>query len=248
MNNTLPSRADLPLFMQKQFEFTDCIRDPANKPLPEGIEARRMNAYQRVVYNNIEDLLAHNFPVIHDITSAEEWHAMVRDFVSNFRCHTPIFPVFGQEFVRYLQEGRDNPNDPPFLVELAHYEWVEMEIYLSEEEITLDSVDTEGDLLASQIALNPLLKRLAYHFPVHHISEDFLPDTPGDQVTCIVIFRRQNDDQTVGFMEVNPISDRLLAILQDNPELTGHAALSQIAEEMQHPNPDAVIAGGLEIL
>lgn len=248
-SNTQHARADLPLFMQKQLEFADCLRDPEHAPIPEHIEPRRIAAYQEVVYNNFEDLLAHNFPIIREITSNQRWHSMVRDFVMNHRCQTPYFPQFGKEFIQYLQTVREDPIDPPFLLELAHYEWMELETLLNETEVTFASVDRHGDLLEGHPVLSPLANRLAYEYPVHKIGPDFQPQETDGHISCLVVYRQFDGDESVGFLEINPITDRLLTLLQENTDQrSGTAILQQIAAEMQHPNPDIVIAGGLQTL
>jgi len=53
-------------------------------------------------------------------------------------------------------------------------------------------------------------------------------------------------------MELNAVSARLIALLEEDAEKTtrrtGRELLAQIADEMQHPNPNAVIEGGLTLL
>jgi len=248
-NNTSQTQADLPHFMQQQFAFTQCLRDPEHAPIPNNIEPRRIAAYQEVVYNNFEDLLAHNFPIIREITTDQRWHSMVRDFILQHRCQTPYFPQFGTEFIQYLEHTREDPNDPPFLLELAHYEWMELKILLSEIEVDLSTVNRAGDLLNGYPVVSPLAHRLAYEYPVHQISPDFQPQEPGDAVSCIVVYRHLDAEESVGFLEINPITDRLLALLQtQETPLSGAAILAQLAQEMQHPNPEVVIAGGAQIL
>ena len=49
------------------------------------------------------------------------------------RCRTPYFSQLGEEFIGWLQDGyRAEEGDPPFLLELAHYEWVELALSLAE--------------------------------------------------------------------------------------------------------------------
>ncbi|MGD8933360.1 MAG: DUF2063 domain-containing protein, partial [Gammaproteobacteria bacterium] len=52
----------------------------------------------------------------------------------------------------------------------------------------------------------------------------------------------------VKFLEINPVTARLVTLLQENPEITGELALDQIAREMNHPNPAIVTEGGLSAL
>ena len=49
-------------------------------------------------------------------------------------------------------------------------------------------------------------------------------------------------------MELNAVSARLLALLEDNRELTGSQLFQQIATELQHPEPDSVVQSGMNLL
>ena len=49
-------------------------------------------------------------------------------------------------------------------------------------------------------------------------------------------------------MEINAVTARLLYLLNEDSSSTGQSALEKIAEELQHPNPEAVIKCGLETL
>jgi hypothetical protein len=50
------------------------------------------------------------------------------------------------------------------------------------------------------------------------------------------------------FTELNPVSARLFSLLQEFPQQKGRARLQQIADELQHPDPQTVIQGGAGIL
>ena len=70
---------------------------------------------------------------------------MIRAFLHGIRCHTPLFPEIPREFLQYLQDAAaDHPDDPPFALELAHYEWVEIALDLDETELTTIPADRAG--------------------------------------------------------------------------------------------------------
>nr|WP_315982701.1 hypothetical protein [Aliamphritea spongicola] len=85
-----------------------------------------------------------------------------------------------------------------------------------------------------------------YEYPVHHISESFIPEAKSEAPTCLVVYRN-NQDQ-VKFMEINPLTARLLHLLAEDTDLSGRDALLQIAAEMAHPDPEVIVQGGLSIL
>jgi len=234
-------------FKKHQYEFTAHIRDPEKNPKPEGIEDRRMAIYRELLFNNIEGFIASGFPVIRKIYSDENWHKMIRDFFSRHKSHSPYFLEISQEFIDYLQNERiPQSEDPAGLIELAHYEWVELALHVSDENISMDNIDANGDLLTQRPVFSPLAWPLVYQFPVHTMGPENLPDEAPAQATYLVVYRNRNDE--VQFLEINPVSARLIGLLQDNESYNGVDAIAHIIKEMNHPNPDIVRQGGLHAL
>ena len=237
---------DSPPFIRKQYEFTAHIRDPEAHAAPAEIEDRRMAIYRELFYNNVENFIATGFPILRSLYSDEQWHAMVRDFFSRHQCKTPYFLEISQEFLAYLEHERAAEQDPPFLRELAHYEWTELALSISEEEIPHVGVDPRGDMMAGIPVLSPLAWLLSYQFDVHRIGPEYQPDNPPAQITTLLVYRDRHDE--IGFMEINPVTAHLIQKIQLHPGMTGTEILEQIAGELNHPNPDVVINGGKEIL
>ena len=232
----------LPDFKQAQYSFTAHIRNPQHNPVPEGIEDRRIGIYRDLLYKNVEGFISGCFPVIRSIYSDADWERMTRSFFANHQSKSPYFLEIAQEFLSYLQHEREpQPEDPSGLIELAHYEWVELALSVSDDTIDMNGVDANGDLLEGHPILSPVAWPLAYEFPVHRMSPEYLPDT-AEQPTYLVVYRNRNDD--IKFMELNPVTARLLNLVQDNERISGRQAIEQISAEMQHPNPDVVLQGG----
>lgn len=226
-----------------QFAMANFLRNPQSVPAPEGIEPRRLKIYQGLVYNNIEGFISSGFPVLRSLYADASWHDLVGDFIDCHRCHTPYFLEISQEFLRYLtQDRKDNPVDPPFLAELAHYEWVELALDVSEQSI--DNMKCVQLPLQEVVVLSPLAWLLSYHFPVHKIGQGFQPDEPGEP-TFLVVYRNRDDE--VRFMELNSATARLLELLRDNTSATGSEVLSRLAGELKL-STEAVLGFGGELL
>jgi len=235
--------AEQPNFIARQYAFAAHIRDPEHVSTPEGVEDRRMAIYRDLFYNNVESLLSGFFPVLRRILTDDHWHAMVRDFFIRHRAQTPLFLELAQEFLDYLQNEREtNHGDPAFLIELTHYEWVELALSISDDEPNPSLANPNGDLMEGCPIVSPLAWNLSYRFPVHQISPDFQPQTPGDQPTHLVVYCNRAND--VEFLEINAVTQRLLQLLKENLDWTGLKTVKRIAKELQHPQPELVIQAG----
>jgi len=240
--------AELPLFKRTQYAFAAHIRNPELNPIPDDVEARRMKIYSELFFNNVEDFISNTYPVLKEITAEDDWNDMLRDYFSHHLAHTPLFPEMPREFLKYLENERDNANDPAFIKELAHYEWVELALMTSDldETITWDKIDKDGDLLNQQPVLSPLAWPLIYQYPVQHISADFMPEAPSQQPVYLLVYRDNEDD--VHFMELNPVTALLIQFINDDNQLSTKKILEKIADQLSHPDPKAVIEGGMQIM
>ncbi len=231
----------------QQFQLAAHNRDPGHAPPPPGIEERRLAIYRDLFYNSLQGLLSGNFPVIRKLLGDAGWHALVRDFYREHRCATPLFPELPSEFIQYLQARAEAGRaDQPWLLELAHYEWVELALDLSQARADDVPHDAAGDLLAGQPALSPLAWPLAYAWPVHRLSPDFQPDQAPPAATFLLVQR--DAGFKVRFNELSPLSFRLLQRLSDEPGLTGRQQLLALAEEALAPDPEAFVALGHDML
>jgi len=242
----MQNKDNLPEFMRKQYEFAAHIRNPEVNNKPDDVEDRRMAIYRDLFYNNVEGFIASGFPILRELYDDEDWHAMVRDFFARHACETPYFLEISQEFLSYLQNERDNPDDPAFINELAHYEWIELALSVDEDEIPEQGINPDGDFLEGKPVLSPLAWLLSYQFDVQHIGPDYQPQQPPEQATNLVVYRDRNDE--IGFMEVNPMTAHLIQSLQIDESLTGKSLLENIAQQLNHSDPDVVIKGGLQIM
>jgi hypothetical protein len=227
-----------------QRQFTRHIRDPLHACRPKGVNARRMGVYTEIVFNNLAEVVSACFPVCRSILGVRRWNRLLRRFFIEHQCTSPLFRQIPEEFLRWLETTQEDA--PPFLYSLAHYEWIEMALAFSDATCSEHFAEpVTGDMLGKRPVLAPALALLSYPFAVHRINKRRQPEHPDDQLTHIVVFRRADD--VVKFIVLNPVSARLLALLSAG-NLSGEQVLRQIAAEMQHPKPQVVIDGGLEIM
>lgn len=233
-----------------QRAFAAHIREPDLHAAPTGIEDRRMKIYRELFYNNIEGFISSAFPILRKLYSDTDWHLMVRDFVHRHQSQTPYFLEISEEFLAYIENERQAQDcDPPFIFELARYEWAELALFVAEQDIpvnTFDSQANNGNLLDSIPVLSPLAWLMVFQYPVHKIGPSFQPQEPDQQPTCLVIYRNRQDK--VCFLEANMVTARLLELCDENPDRMGRDLLGQMATELNHSDPAVVIEGGAETL
>lgn len=234
-------------FKELQYQFASHLRNPAVIPSPQGIEDRRMQIYRDLFYNNVEGFISNGFPVLRSLISDEKWHRMVRAFFSEYRCQTPYFLEISQEFLNYLQHSRQpEQDDYPFMLELAHYEWIELVADTDVDEIPSSGFNSNGNLMQGRPLVSPLAYVLSYQYPVHKISVDFIPSEAPTVATFLIVYRDRNDD--VRFMEINGVTARLLMLLEEHPDFTGADAVEAVAAELPHLDQKIVLQGGEDAL
>jgi len=234
-------------FKDIQYAFAKHLRDPENTPGFEGIEDRRLKVYRELFFGNIKSLVSQTFPVLKKFYTDPQWDTLIRNFMIKHESSTPLFLEVSSEFVDYLQNKHElTDNDPPFLLELAHYEWVELAVSVMDAELDESKIDVNGNLNSGIPFLSPFISSLAYTYPVHEIKPGYDATTKPDHATFLLVYRNRSDQ--VEFMLLNAVSARLIALMQEDQRKTGSQLLAQIAEELQHPNPQAVIDGGMGLI
>lgn len=183
-----------------QLAFAARIRQPEAQALLPGITAERMAVYEGLFFNNIESFLSSGFPVLRRLFDDVRWQRLVRSFIAGHRCATPYFLEIGAEFVGWLQRGFvADADDPPFLLELAHYERVELELDVATAELPVQG-------------WSPLAWPLAYAWPVQRLSAEYRPQQAPAEPTCLLAWRDRADK--VRFQQLSPFAYHLALRLQ----------------------------------
>ncbi len=224
-------------FQQYQYDFTAHIRDPKNNPKPDNVDEERMAVYREGVYNNIFESASVCFPVCQETVGGEDWDATIRRFVATHHASSPIFRDIPHELLTFLEADEKTP---PMIKQLAHYEWVELAVGGMQTEAP--ALSNSVDLINEIPVLAPAHMLLQYDYPVQKISAQFKPEeTEG---THLLVFRKA--DFEVSFIELNPMVFVLLNLAKEG--LTGEQALTSLAEQIQHPEPEAIIEFGHGVL
>lgn len=223
------------------------LRDPEHCAPPPEMDPQRAQVYRDLVFANLSSLISGTFPVLVKILGDKRWRSLVRIFLRDYRAHTPKFGEIAEEFVEFLASEPAALADgtwAPFMVELAHYEWVEMALQQSEAE-PLAAGDADS-LLDRPLQVSPLAWPLAYAWPVQWVGPDYQPDVAPDQPTLLLV--RRDEDWSVKFSSLTPLAWRLLQRIDEFPELSGREQLQALASEAGSAGSSAFMANGAALL
>ena len=243
-------KKELPHFQQYQQAFTAYIRDPIGQPRPKNVAIKGMNVYKEIVFNNLFESVSACFPVARKVLGKRAWLSLIREFFRVHSANTPIFRKIPEEFLTYLTNLDQCSSEvlPEYLTSLCHYEWIELLVSTmandpTETVINNQIVEVGGDLLEYQLVFSPTMQLLNYPYAVQKISPRYKPKEK--IATHLLVFR--DTEYIVKFIELNPITFRLIELLKDK-NMTSRQALTQIANEIGNLPLEHAIQFGLKIL
>lgn len=230
-------------FQHTQLELARYLRSPETNPAPAQVEERRLHIYRDLIYNNIENFIANVFPVTRSILTDDVWHGLVRSFIQHHHCQTPYFLQISDEFVQYLLQERGlQEGDPPYLLELVHYEWIELALDVSTEVIP-DAGAWPQNLDETRPRVSPLAVCFSYQYPVQKVSATHRHWEL--EPTQLLVYRNRQDK--VCFIAANPLTARLLFLLQEKDQhLIAH--LQSIAAELGAVDFDSLKKQAISLL
>lgn len=205
--------------------LTDAVRNPL-LAVPDGLDPKRLGVYRRLVLNNVFSILSANFPVAERCLGVD-FRGLAVDFLENHRAHTPLFTELPQELMAFVSE-RPDPRWP-FLLELLHYEWIELKLALSD---AVECKPAQGDL-----ALSAYAEPLAYLFPVQQIQPGFLPLHAGAAPTLLLAYRDRHFQ--VQFHALQPAAYCLLASLGASGPMSADLLIAHVLEALALVDADS---------
>ena len=231
-------------FIEVQQAFMAHIRNPEHNAKPEDVSERRIKIYNELFFNNIEGFVASAFPILKSLYEDTSWIAIVRQFFVLHDCKSPYFLVISKEFLAFLQHTYDvTEQDPAFMLELAHYEWVELDVAVYQ---STDDYCDITDWVSQPLYLRDTARNLSYMFPVHQISQDFMPVNASEQPHYFVVYR--DTDEEVAFISSNPMTALLLNQLEQNPGITLATLVEEVAIQLPQFSYEQLSAGAQQTL
>ena len=226
-------------YQKVQHDFTQRIRHGNSMPLPDNVSESRMQVYQELLFNNIYEIVSQCFPVISAIVDDKFWRSLMAEFIALNPCQTPYFHRLAQEMVSFL--GTLNLPDYPYLAQLAHYEWIELELDIDDKKLDLSGVSQEIEL-SSQLIFSPQVRLLNYDFDVENIGANYLPTEP--VASYLLVYRKE--DGHVDFIKLNQLSHSLLTLLMDEKSLG--TVIDEVIKLSPVQDKQLVISGAINLI
>ncbi|RVT46220.1 DUF2063 domain-containing protein [Rheinheimera sediminis] len=228
-------------FQQVQRDFVAYLRSPEQHEKPLDIEQERLDVYRELLFNNVSGFISSAFPVLKSLYSEQTWQQRLQPFFAGYRCENPFFLSIAQSFLEFLQHQYQlQPDDPVFMLELAHYEWLELELATRKAEAGLPI----RDLKQQALQLSDLASVQAYQYPVHKICLEFQPT---ETEASFLLIHRNSDDE-VKFIALNQLTTLLLQVLAQQPGLTLAELVSQLSPYVPQLDPCQLLPGAEQIL
>lgn len=226
-----------------QRALTAALRNP-QAPAPDGVPDATLALYRQLLRGNIDRALTRAFPVLRAVSDDAAWAARVDAFVAEHGIDEPQLRKLAEVFIAWLDGRSDEARqqDPPWLAELCHYEWVERAL----------GDDTTPLPKAAAFAMNrpplvsPLAWPLSYRYAVHQIGPDAIPGEAPAQPTYLIAYRDRSD--AVRFMEINALTLLLLRAIDSQPDVAAADLLATLADELGHADAGAVVEAGTQLL
>ena len=216
-------------FRWHQHNFSDHIRHGTDDTQPEGVEVRRMKIYRDLFFNNVKGFIVEGFPVLADLWGESKVETEVKEFWQEHHCDSPYFLEISREFLTWLIEERTpKDSDFPFLYELAHYEWIELDIAFRHKSQFDKPIDANTLNPDSLLAVSDIAQSLQYQYPVHQIRQGFQPQEPLEIPLFLIVYRDEEDE--VQFMEINPMTARLLELIRQGEGAVLESLISCMSE------------------
>lgn len=232
-----------PDFIKIQQAFSNHIKDPGSVACPSDVDDRHMAIYRDLFFKNVMGFLSGAFPVLAEIIGEQRWQVIGREFFSQHHNKTPYFLEISREFLSFLEhEYIAKDSDPDYLYELAHYEWLELYVDVEPEGV-VTSFENNGDTLLAVPVLSPVVEGFLYQYPVHQISNE--NSAPQAKPSALIVYRGRNDE--VGFVETNPFTLQLLALLKEKGR-TGVEALTKLLQQNGLEGHQVAYDGGIQTL
>lgn len=133
---------------------------------------KRLRVYRGLVKGSILDPLPDCFPILRALLEPRDlWEPLLDAFFASRSVQSLYYRDVNPTFLAWLVETGPHHDRWPFLLQLAHYEYMELEILRWPEDAPLDARPERAEP-TSRLVASGALRNLAYGYRVHEADED----------------------------------------------------------------------------
>lgn len=174
-----------------------------------------MPHYRRLVSQIMKDSLKTAFPLTRACIGKKRWRKMTDQFAAQHPCQTPQIWRLPAEFVEfYSQNPLPFRKSFPFLSELLHYEWLDIDLFMMDDIEPHPYIPYRPGSDAPLVAL-PEIKILPLLYPVH--LKNAAEIRPEDEGQYFVSFHRDFQSKSVKCHDLSYPFVALLVQLHEAP-------------------------------
>lgn len=228
-------------FQKVQQQFVAYLRSPNQNEKPADLDQERLDVYRELLFNNVSGFVSSAYPVLKSLYTEQAWQQRLQLFFAGYRCENPFFLSIAQSFLDFLQQQYQlQRDDPVFMLELAHYEWLELELATRKAQ----AGPVVADIKQQALQLSELASVQAYQYPVHKICMEFQPTEP--EASFLLIHRNAEDE--VKFIALNQLTTLLLQLLAQQPGLTLAELVEVLLPYVPQLDAEQLLSGAAQIL
>lgn len=213
-------------------------------PSGVGMPLEKSLIYRDLIFSSIQGALQNNYPLTYALLEGEKWEELTDDFFAEHPCGDPQFWKMPKGLVEYVKEsGWGEKRQIPFLADLVHFEWLEMEMYMMEDRPSPPFL-RKGDVLEDALILNPEHRFETYDYPVFsQLSWDASWKKGEYHLFCY----RHPDTLDVHFFSLSSFFSHVIQALVDQGR-SGRDVLQAVAEQKHVAMGDQLLGAGRKLL
>lgn len=199
--------------------------------------------YRRLVFNVVKDTLKRAFPLTRKLIGKKRWKKSVAHFFETHACQTPQVWRLPEEFAAFYQEAVfPFKRDFPMLKELLTYEWLEIEVFMMEDE-TIPEFVSPDQPHSGVFVPNPEIRIQALSYPIH--KKEVTSLTEADAGQYFVSVHRDHYTKQVRFNDISyPFVEVLLHM---HEQATDKQTMLELLAKYE-PDPEKVIKAADDFL
>ncbi len=185
--------------------------------VPKTTKQKHTFHYRRLVYNVVRDTLKKGYPLFIELFGKENFEKAVQHFYATHKCKTPHVWQMPKEFCEfYTKKALPFEHDCPFVAELLLFEWIEIEVFMMEDE-EIVPYEKEGNVDEDFLVSNPEIRIMPLTYPIHNRKITHVKKEDKGQYFVAVV--RNPETKRVKFRDINYAMAEILVKINDEPTI-----------------------------